>query len=276
VVPLKRFTRIASGSLVADAILATICEPDRVVAYSSLSHDPSSPFSYRYTGKAALPVDLSVEKLLALRLDLFVFNGVSQEAKLEQLRRAGITVFDLGEMRGLSTVLPNIRSLGELIGEPERAERYATSFERRMQAIAAHIPIDQRPDAMYVGLHGDKLFGGGRGTSYDDVLTYAGLNNAAARRFEGWPRFTPEQMLLIDPEVIVTQTGMARQLCNTYGLQQLQACGEGGRVVELPSAMLVDPGIVMLDATEALHHAVFGDDRPRPLPPLRAARDEQP
>lgn len=257
-VELRDFRRVASGSLVTDGILSALAEPDRVIAYSSHAHDPESPFRFRYAGKPALPFDLSVEKLLGLRLDLFVFNGVSQAAKLDQLRRSGITVFDLGEMRGLSTLLPNIRSVGELLGVPERAERFAVSFERRMRSVGAHVPQDKRKRAMYVGLHGDKLFGSGRGTSYDDVLTHAGLINAAAEHFEGWPRYTSEQMLTIDPDVIVTQTGMASQLCDTFGLERLKACAPEGQVVELPAALLVDPGIAMLEATEALHAAVFG------------------
>ncbi len=258
VVELRRFQRIASGSLVTDGILAALCEPDRLVAFSSHAHDADSPYSYRYAGKPALPFDLSVEKLLNLKLDLFVFNGVSQAAKLEQLRRSGITVFDLGEMRGLSTLLPNIRTIGALIGEPERAARFAESFERRMSSVGAHVPTQGRKRAMYVGLHGDKLFGSGRGTSYHDVLTHAGLINAAAEHFDGWPRYTPEHMLMIDPDIVVTQSGMAHQLCDMYGLEKLKACNDQGMVVELPAAMLVDPGLAMLDATEALHRAVFG------------------
>lgn len=258
VVELRHFRRIASGSLVTDGILAGICEPDRVVAYSSHAHEADSPISFRYAGKPALPFDLGVEKLMSLKLDLFVFNGVSQAAKMEQLRRSGITVFDLGEMRGLSTLLPNIRSVGELLGVPERAARFADTFERRMKSVASDIPLTGRRRAMYVGLHGDKLFGSGRGTSYDDVLTHAGLINVAAEHFEGWPRYTPEQMLMLDPELVVTQSGMARQLCDMYGLERLKACGSAGSVVELPAALLVDPGVAMLDATEALHRAVFG------------------
>lgn len=258
-VVLRDFRRIASGSLVTDGILSALSEPDRVVAYSSHAHDPESPFRFRYAGKPALPFDLNVEKLLGLKLDLFVFNGVSQAAKLEQLRRSGITVFDLGEMRGLSTLLPNIRSIGELLGVPERAERFARTFERRMRSVGKDVPVERRRRAIYVGLHGDKLFGSGRGTSYDDVLTHAGLINAAAEHFDGWPRYTSEQMLMIDPEVIVTQTGMAAQLCDTFGLEKLKACGSDGQVVELPAALLVDPGVTMLEATEALHAALFGD-----------------
>jgi len=258
VVALRDFRRIGSGSLVTDGILAALCEPDRIVAYSSNARDATSPLSFRFAGKPTLPFDLAVETLMTHKLDLFVFNGVAQAAKMEQLRRSGITVFDLGEMRGLSTLLPNIRSVGELLGVAQRAEQFALAFERRIRSVGSHVPLGQRRRAIYVGLHGDKLFGGGRDTSYDDVLRHAGLINAAAAQYQGWPRYTSEQVLALDPDVIVTQRGMARQLCGTYGLGGLKACGRDGLTVELPAALLVDPGVAMLEATEAVHNAVFG------------------
>lgn len=256
-VELKRFERIASGSLVADGLLDALCERDRIAAFSAHAHD-AAPYRYRFVDKPILPLDLDVEKLLSHKLDLFVFNGVSQLEKIEQLRRAGVTVFDLGEMRGLQTLEDHARAIGVLIGAPERGAEFAETFDRRMRAVAGGLPSERRRGAIYIGLHGDQLFGGGRGTSYDDVLRFAGLRNVAAERYEGWPRFTPEQVIALDPEVVVTQSGMREHLCEVFGLARISACQPQGRVVELPAALLVNPGVVMLEATERLRHAVYG------------------
>jgi iron complex transport system substrate-binding protein len=259
-VELRDFRRIGAGSLVADGLLEALCEPERVIAYSSHAPD-DSPLAFRFAGKPAMPFDLNIEKVLQHKLDLFVFNGVSQRGKIDQLREAGITVFDLGEMRGLGTLLENARSLGELLGAPERAERFAQSFERRMRSVGAHVPEEKRRRGIYLGLHGDRTFGGGKLTSYDDVLTSAGLINAAAEAYEGWPRYTPEQVIALDPEVVVTQSGMESHLCNVFGLGRIAACGPGGLVVGLPAPLLVNPGVAMLETTEALHRAVYGKTR---------------
>jgi iron complex transport system substrate-binding protein len=255
-VELSEFRRIASGSLVADGLLEGLCERDRLVAFSAHA-DEDSPLRYRFAGKPTVPFDLSVERMLELRPDLFVFNGISQRAKVEQLRRAGVQVFDLGEMRGLGTLLQNARSVGALIGDAERGERFARAFERRMRSIGERIAPAERRGALYLGMHGDQLFGGGRDTSYHDVIESAGLIDVAAPHYEGWPKYTPEQVLALAPEVVVTQDGVREHLCEVFGLSSLPACGPSGLVVGLSPALLVNPGVAMLDAAEALHRAVY-------------------
>jgi iron complex transport system substrate-binding protein len=254
-VELRDFRRIASGSLVADGLLDALCERKRIVAFSAYARE-QSPIAFRFADRPNLPFDIDVEKLLAHKLDLLVLNGVSDNAKIDQLRSAGVTVFNLGEMRGLSTLLEQTRSLGELLGVPERAERFARTFEHRMHTVAARSPAAARRRAIYVGLHGDQLFGGGRHTSYDDVITHAGLINAAAEHHEGWPRYTAEQVIELDPDIVITQSGTADHLCEVFGLSRIRACSAGGQVVALPAGLLVNPGLAMLDTTEAVYRAV--------------------
>jgi iron complex transport system substrate-binding protein len=158
-------------------------------------------------------------------------------------------------MRGLSTLRKNVRDVARLVGAPERGYRLIARFEQRLRRVAGG--VTRRPTALYVGLHGAKLYGGAAGTSFHDVLTYAGLSDVAATRFEGWPSYTAEQILSLDPEVIVTQSGMRRALCGRYQLDTLRAC-RTARIVEIPAHVISDPGLVMLDAAELVHDAVFG------------------
>jgi iron complex transport system substrate-binding protein len=111
---------------------------------------------------------------------------------------------------------------------------------------------------MYLGTHGGQLFGGTRGTSYHDVLVHGGLVDAAAERYEGWPALTSEQVLELDPELLVTAEGKADELCHIPGLERLRPCRGEGRIVEVPAAVLIDPGTPMLEAAEAVRRAVHG------------------
>jgi len=69
------------------------------------------------------------------------------------VRDAGIQVFNLGEMRGLMTLLPNLLAVAVLLGDPERGERLADELQRRMAAVAADIPRTQRKRALYVSAY---------------------------------------------------------------------------------------------------------------------------
>jgi iron complex transport system substrate-binding protein len=254
-VALRRYVRIASTGSLADGLLLALCEPERIAAFSQPSAG-HGPFGYRYSGKPALRGAGDLETLLALGPDLVLTSGVvTGRDRLARMRDAGLTVFDLGEMRGLSSLLPNIVTIATLLGRAEIGRDLANRFEQRMRRLAAAIPEHDRPRGLYVSIFGDVLYGGTDGSSFHDVLTAAGVKDAAAERYDGWPRYTSEALLALDPELIVTHDGMARSLCAHPGLERLSACREQ-RIIELDGALLGDPGLAMLEAAESLFDAV--------------------
>jgi iron complex transport system substrate-binding protein len=265
-VTLRDFRRIASASTVADALLVELCEPDRVVAYTGYGAR-RSPRGYRYAGKDRIEDTSDIEALLALRPDLVVLNGYGDPRRIARLREAGLTVYDLGPMRGLATLVRNVHEVAALVGHPERGRGFATALVQGMAAVAADIQPSRRRRGMYVSGYGGRLFGGTTGTSYHDVLVSAGLADAAAIAHRDWPEYTAEQLLALDPEVLVTNAGMGKILCGQAGLDRLRACGAAGGVVELDDALLGDPGPAMLDAARTVRTAVYGDP-----PALNAAR----
>lgn len=254
---LADFQRIASASTVADALLLELCEPDRIVAFTGYGAR-SSPRAYRYAGKGRVEGIADIEALLALRPDLVLLNGYGDPRQIARLREAGLTVYDLGPMRGLTTLIRNVHEVAALVGHPKRGRRFATALVQGMAAVAADIEPSRRRRGMYLSGYGGRLFGGTVGTSFHDVLTAAGLVDAAAATHRDWPAYTPEEVLALDPEVLVTNTGMREALCGQAGLDRLRACGAAGVVVELDSALLGDPGPAMLDAAQIVRNAVYG------------------
>jgi iron complex transport system substrate-binding protein len=257
IAPLRRYQRIASASLIADHVLWELCEPERVVAVTQGSkHDPR--YGYRYQQRAGIESPADLEPILALHPDLLLVNHFADPRYAERLREHGIVVFDLGEMHGLSTLLPSIRVIGKLVGAEQRADELAQHFVQRLDAIARDVPTASRPRALYLAAYGKQLFGGAAGTSYHDVLTYAGLLDVAAPAYSGWPALDAEQVLSMDPEVVVTRKGMTQLLCNAPGLSRLRPCRGEGRFAELDPDLADDPGLPMLELAESLHAQVHG------------------
>lgn len=256
---LRHFSRIISASTLADRLLVELCEPDRIVAFTEYGAE-HSPLGYQYAGKALLKSESDVEKILALKPDLFITNSFGTPAKMARLREAGVEVFDLGEAHGLDSLVQDARSVGKLVGHAERGERYAQQFTRRFERVAAIIPANGRRTAIYLSVYGNQLFGGGIGSSYHDVLVHAGLLDAAAMRFGAWPKYSPEQLLELDPEVIVTKSGMKRAICERPSFERLRACTRG-TIVEVDSDLMEDPGPGMLDVAEAVFASVYGGQR---------------
>jgi iron complex transport system substrate-binding protein len=165
----------------------------------------------------------------------------------------------MGEMRGLATLLPNIQQLAGVLGVPERGQELADDFVQKLAAVSADLGDQDRRRGLYVGIHGDRLYGGTAGTSFHDVLVAGGVIDMAAEAgFHGWPAFTNEQLLSLDPPWIITNPGTERSLCRHPGFHALSAC-RSGQIRSIEEHLLTDPGLGILHAAEAVHAAVYGD-----------------
>ena len=263
-VPVRHFARIASGNVVADGLLLAMAEPGRIAAFSPFARELGD--NHRFAGRPSLTALEDIERLLGVRPDLFIISSMSDRNHMRRLRDAGVAVFDLGPMEGLHTLRRNIKTIAQLLGAPQRGQSLLARVDQRLDALARGGRSPYR--ALYVGIHGDKMYGGTVGSSLHDVIVSAGLNDAAATKFHGWPAYTHEDLLGIDPDVILTQTGMASRLCRHPGLEKLLACGTPNRFVELPSAQLTDPGLTVIDAAEAVASAIRARaGAPLPSPP---------
>lgn len=252
VIPPGPYRRIASGSTVADRLLVDLCDRARVVAFTAAS--AGGPDADRYAAEGAIASIDDVEAIAALGPDLVLVHNVADRRRVERLRDAGLTVFDLGPLEGRRSLPEDVRLVAALCGATG-GDAYVARFDRRMRAIADRLPADARRSAIYLTVYGDRLFGGGAGTSYHDVLEAAGLRDAAAARYDGWPQYAVEAVLELDPDVVVTRAGMREPICGHPVLSRLRACPDG--LVEIDGDLLDAPGPGMLEAAEAVHRAVY-------------------
>jgi len=247
--------RIASASILADRLLLELCEPRRIVACSAQARASSE--AHRFLAGATISSLDKTEELLSLAPDLLLINGLGDDRRAAELRAAGLPVFDLGPIVGVESVVGAAQAIGALCGRPEAAQRLVERFLRALRELARDVPPSDRKRGLYVASYGDQLFGGTRGSSFGEVLSYAGLIDVAPSQLRGWPRYTTEQLLLIDPEIVLTQRGMGQRLCTRPGLSELRACATGSGLVELDASVLEDPGLGILDAAEQLFRAVY-------------------
>lgn len=270
--PVRAYRRICSVSTIADAVLPDLVHIDRIVSVHRHFAE-HHPLAFRTAGKLQVDSAKELERIVALEPDIvFVSSFGGQLAHLERLRENGVTVFDLGEMRGLRTLLDDIRDIGAVLAVPERGRALAAALHRRMVQVAAHIPLAERRRGIYLNTLGGQLIGGTAGSSFHDVISAAGLIDIAAETgsFSPWPQYTVEQVIALDPEVIVTATGKGAALRERPGLANLRALRDPDGVVELPHQRLQDAGPGMLRSAELLHDRLYPDRRaPSTLAPVQ-------
>lgn len=258
---LKHYQRVASSSGYADELLLALAEPERIVALSGQGYR-SATDTFRYGDRPLISGPGDLERLLGLRVDLLLITHFGGQAELARASEAGIEVFDLGDMRGLATLEDNILAVATLLGDRARGERLWRSWSQQLRAVANDIPPAERKEAMYVAIYANKVYGGTRGTSYHDVLTAAGLRDLAADKYRDWPQYDPEQLLSLDPALIVTEGGMSEQICNHTWLRSLRACRRGETrtyqgIFEISRNLMGSAGLGMLDAALELRELVY-------------------
>jgi iron complex transport system substrate-binding protein len=256
-VPLKAYQRVASASTVADALLLEFAAPTQIAAFTQY-HQGAKLTGHRYEGHPQIDAVHDMDGLLALHPDLLIVSTLASGVRVERLRETGLEVFVLGEMTGLSAYLDSALAISTLLDRRQLGQAYVHSFTRRMKSIAKDLPPSARKSALQLVYYGRQLYGSGTKTSYADVLDAAGLVDLGSQRFSGWPELSTDQVLALNPEVVVTRDGMGAQLCVQADLQQLRACNPAtGQIVELPDELLNDPGPLMLPTAELIHAAVY-------------------
>ncbi len=257
--PSASYRRIVSLHGVADFALLHLVEPERLVGvsgYSLLDH----PDGWRFGERPSVGPSNQLEEALALHPDLVIVSNFTSAAQITRLRDAGVAVFDLGPMRGVTTTLANIHTLGRLLRVPGRARALAERYRRELRALDAAVPDEAMASGMYLAVYGDTFFGGTDGTSYADLLHYGGVADLARTHgHRDWPRYRLEDLFIMDPPLIVMQEGMRESLCERPLADRLRACGPDGRIVEIAGASHSDSGLGLVDAAARLLTEVHPD-----------------
>lgn len=256
-VPIQRYQRIAAASTISAEVVRELIEEDRIVAYSQFAADHDHN-GWKFQHKPGIATIQDIEDILALSPDIFFYNLEANATAIARLEERGVEVFDLGPMLGVPSFLKQAEEIMAVLDESERFEPYRYRFLRQLDTVQCR-PIERPEQIMYVGMFGPSLFGGTKNTSYNDVIRRAGLIDIAEAQYSGWPEYTPESLLAIDPPWILTSTGMRNNLCSHGALRLLQACADNGkRIVELPDSLIGDAGSAVLTAASLLFDAVYG------------------
>lgn len=256
-VRIHAYQRIVAASLLATEATATMVERDRIVAFSSYAQDGPMR-GYQYADKPGVQSIADTERILALMPDLVLYNEHLDQATLARLREQGVATFDLGPMVGVNSFIQSFALVATLLDVPERRVHYLQGFRRRLAQVNCHRD-EPAPEALFVVAIAGSLYGGTTGTSYADILHYAGVEDIAAGAYSGWPEYSPELLLALNPQWIVTSDRSVEALCTQSRLRELNACRTSpARIVAVPSENLEDVGAGILTAAEIVHDQIFG------------------
>ncbi|MBI4643985.1 MAG: cobalamin-binding protein [Deltaproteobacteria bacterium] len=171
----------------------------RVRGVEQFSDYPPAAKALPKVGSYKIP---DVERIVALRPDLcLAIKDGNPPHVLERLRGLGIPVYVV-DPRNLQGVIATIKEIGDLLGAAGKARELATALTRRHQRIkdlaaqAAHRP------RVFFQIGVSPIVSAGSHTFLDELISTAGGLNLAAGKVP-YPRFSQEQILALQPEVII-------------------------------------------------------------------------
>jgi iron complex transport system substrate-binding protein len=193
--------RIVSVALSDDELLLELVPPERLAGITYLVDDPSTTPSHALAPPAAARVtDENPEALLALRPDLVVSAGYTRAEAVVLLEAAGVPVLGTGGHASLDDVLAAVATLGDAVGEPERAAAFAASLRARITAVEGRAWPGRSPRVLVW----EGGFTYGRGSMPDDVVRRAGgVNVASEAGLRGPASITEEAAVALAPDVVL-------------------------------------------------------------------------
>lgn len=246
----------ASASLCADSYLVATAAPGQISALSWQAADPvSAAPDWARDLPQAWP---DAERLYALAPELTVFGAGEGGRTSRLLERAGFEAFELAWASDFDGVRANLRALAGALGEPERGEAAIAELDARLAALAERTERrGVRPRVLYLSASGGTA---GAGTYVDAAIVAAGgVNVMADAGVTGWPRSSPETLLGVDADVLVTsffRDGYDSTLNRAVRHAAYRHVLDRARRVEIPAGDWPCAGPRLIEAAERIADAL--------------------
>ena len=233
-------------------------EQDRIVGVSGYAVRP--PQVRREKPRVAAFISADIPKILALEPDLVLTFSDLQADIVAGLIRAGIAVHAFNQ-RDIAGILAMIRTVGALVGVPDKADALARGFEDRLARIAAGANGALRP-RVYFEEWDDPLISGIGWVSElvgiaggKDVFPELSAKKSATERI-----VAPGAVIAAAPDVILAswcgKKVVPDKIRRRPGWDAIPAV-RNGRIVEIKSTVILQPGPAALtDGLDAIAAAL--------------------
>lgn len=197
--------RIVSMNLCTDELLMRIVDPSRIASITYLSRQTvNAPLGLDHIA-SRLPENHGLaEEVIKLDPDLILAGQFAATTATNLLRHLGYRVEVFPPENSLADMRANIRHLGEVVGEPARAEAVIADFDARFAALQAQIPAGEKPVFADIGVNN---YIAGANTLYTEIVNAGGYRTLGqALGFEGYRNLPLETVLTVRPALISTAT----------------------------------------------------------------------
>ncbi|GMA60137.1 ABC transporter substrate-binding protein [Alicyclobacillus fastidiosus] len=216
---------IASGTEGTDEILSALVPKSRIALVTNYSSDPT--YSNVVAQVKGIPqmADADPEKILSVHPDLVLLASYTKAGVVTQVRNAGVPVYEFNDFNSVNDIEKNIKVVGELVGEDAKATQLVNHMNSQIKSIQSAVAGDAKPTVLDYSSYG---FAAGSSTTVNEMITDAGGTNAAGS-LGGWAKVTDEQLVKMNPDVIIDSSddqAFLQKLAKQPDLQSITAIKE--------------------------------------------------
>lgn len=204
----------------------------------------------------------NIERIIALKPDIVLVSTASQlEAFTKQLNERAIPVF-VTDPHDLEGVFQSIKTIGDLLGLQEQAEKLLGDLRARVAAIQDKVK-DLQPVTVFYQVSAQPLWTAGKKSWITDLIRRAGGRSVTGDIEGDWMRYSDEAAFASHPDAIIIATSDSMNGSNMEVATALQKSPAvlNKRVYGIKGDYLSRPGPRLVDGLEqmarVLHPEVF-------------------
>jgi iron complex transport system substrate-binding protein len=244
-------TRVVSFAPSLTEILFALGNGDLLVGRSNVCNYPAEANKVRIIGSYTRP---DLERVIALKPDLVLTTkDAARKDFVAKLERLGIPVF-VSATESIDQILDLLKRIGKLLGEEDKAMALVSDLYQRRSAIRGRLNDVHKPTVLLVvGLK--PLFVAGGRSYVGSILREAKCINIAEDLSIDYPRFSMEELIRRDPDVILVlnKECSSQESCfRPWKRYPSMSAVKTGRIYKVDADLLARPGPRVIDGLEEL------------------------
>lgn len=235
---------------------------DEIVGVSEYDNYPAETADIQTVGS----MDLNLEIILALKPDVAFlqdYHATNASDAIKQLQDAGTEVVIVEVGSTIDSAYKSIEMIGKATGKLTEAEQIVTNMKDKVSELQKKAEGVTKTKSVWVEISPQPaIYTAGNGTFINEMLEMIGAVNVAGD-LEGWPQVSEEEVVNMNPDVILTTYGSyvkdaKEQILNRKGWKDVTAV-KNGEIYDVDNDMVTRPGPRLVEGMEEIAKVVYPD-----------------
>ncbi|MFP3918986.1 ABC transporter substrate-binding protein [Lysinibacillus telephonicus] len=183
---------------------------------------------------------VNAERIVEMNPDI-IFASSSNEGQIEQLESTGLKVFVIESALTIEDVYGDIQQIAQVMDVEEQGQQIVETIKSQIAAVQEKTATIETKKKVYFEISpAPEVWSVGSNTFQQELMDAAGIENVFSEQ-EGWFSVTEEDIINVNPEVILTTVNYAEnpeaEILSRAGWSTITA-------IQNKQVYLIDPDIV--------------------------------